>query len=187
MSDWFSIISTITAIVSIFLSNYLGRKATESQNKNAMLKERYMNFYVPIMKRMYTFNPKMFELGNLPGNMVFMDVVKTDVPEEFQDIAGKTESRQVNWVEEFIRENIQYATPDLLEIYYAHFRIREKSPEYDHWTTDLSERKNKMHEYDDLMFEHNRKLILQILEEAQLISATLELPNISKPLHDILK
>lgn len=180
-SDWLYLLSTVTAIASIFLSNYLGKKAAADTHHRDMLLERYRVFYVPIMTRMYSFNPQILSMKGLPGNMPFMDFVEEPIPDEFQDIEGKTRQVSKNWLHEFIKTHLQYVTPEAIEIYYDHFPIKASSPTIKfNGANQIS--KETMKEYEARVYINNRNLIVQILKEAEKISIEVELPDIAAPL-----
>lgn len=178
-SDWLYLISTVTAIVSIFLSNYLGRITTRKNNQRDMKVARYRDFYVPIMAKLYKFNPQIFFKGGMAGNIAFTQVIDEPIDKEFQDIAGKTRQLSKNWLHEYIRSNLQYATPEVLEIYYSSFPIHFTSPKY---SFSNSAEKNMYSAYEQRVYANNRDLTVQILKEASQISKEIQLPNIAEPL-----
>ena len=51
--NWWNLLSYIVPIISIFLSNYLGRRYAEKANIRKEMMNRYETAYVPFLKKLY--------------------------------------------------------------------------------------------------------------------------------------
>ncbi|GEN87204.1 hypothetical protein [Oceanobacillus sojae] len=96
IEHWVFLIATIVSIFSIYYSNYLGRKANFSEYKLNLEKDRYNNFYLPIIKHLYSFDSEHLKfnvttLGNLTGDL--------------------------NYLEKHIRSNFEYISPEVALLY----------------------------------------------------------------------
>lgn len=65
ISNWLYITSMIVSIVSIYISNALGRKAAEERFKRDQKIKRYNSLYVPLMNLLYDKKPDKYAFFNL--------------------------------------------------------------------------------------------------------------------------
>lgn len=96
IEHWMFLITITVSISSIFISNYLGRKATFEEYKFELKKERYNKFYLPIIKHLYS-----IDSSHLKFNVV-----------SFGNVAGDT-----NFLTKHIRDNFEHVSPEVASFY----------------------------------------------------------------------
>lgn len=96
IEHWVFLITIFVSVASIFISNYLGRKATFEEYKFNLKKERYNSFYLPIIKHLYS-----FDSAHLKFNVT-----------SYGNIAGDT-----NFLTKHIRDNFEYISPKVGSLY----------------------------------------------------------------------
>lgn len=148
--------TAIVSILSIFMANYLGRKSSFADYKQTNKEKRYLNFYVPIIKKLYSITKGHYSLNTfsiINGNFYYLT--------------------------HFIVENFELASTEIAEMYQVFYPIlSEGSRFYTAPEEYKSTFENDAIEAEKLFTE----LIEQILKEAIVLSKELGLPNIAQPL-----
>lgn len=96
IENWTFLFATVVSVFSIYYSNYLGRRANFSEYKVNLKKDRYNNFYLPIIKYLYSFDTEHLKfnvttLGNLTGDP--------------------------NYLAKHIRSNFEHISPEIATLY----------------------------------------------------------------------
>lgn len=96
IEHWMFLITILVSIASIYISNYLGRKAAFEEYKFNLKKERYNKFYLPIIKHLYSFDSLHLKFTVM----------------SFGNVAGDT-----NYLTKHIRDNFEHVSPEIASLY----------------------------------------------------------------------
>lgn len=80
--NWWNLLSYIVPIISIFLSNYLGRRYTEKANIRKEMMNRYETAYVPFLKKLYAghmFSDELLKSGAISSKGIFFNLISQNL------------------------------------------------------------------------------------------------------------
>lgn len=75
-NNWVQLISILTSVGAIFLSNYLGRKESERKNEYQQKVDRYNNLYIPVIRFLFQQELHNMVLTNIIGGNKFEDFLE---------------------------------------------------------------------------------------------------------------
>lgn len=67
-SAWISLAGIVVSFVSIFVSNWLGRKAAIAEMSNNQRLKRYQEYYIPFIKQIYNVKPHYWSFYDFRNN-----------------------------------------------------------------------------------------------------------------------
>lgn len=148
-------IPSIVALVSIFISNYLGRKAITADFKLKNLQVRYETFCIPVIKDLCSVPPDSFSLLK---------------------VASLVHAGDLYFLPKHIKSNLAYCNPKIISNY--HLLLSEITSAKRFYQTG-----DKKYEQNAINAEmYFSKIVLVILEDSIELSRQLQLPNIAEPL-----
>lgn len=157
------VISSIVSIVSIFISNWLGRKAVKANFQLDTKEKAYKNYYVPLMKLLISSNKESLTYYwfvaswyNAPG-----DLIKTTDP--FATL---------------MRNNLELLPPAIVKIV-SEYSVATSGASL--FFGESEYRENYRHNLvrSSELFD---EIIKKSLQEASILAKTLGYPNIAKPI-----
>lgn len=80
--NWWNLLSYIVPIISIFRSNYLGRRYAEKANIRKEMMNRYEKAYVPFIKKLYSghmFSDELLSSGSIESKGIFLDLITNNL------------------------------------------------------------------------------------------------------------
>lgn len=156
-------LSPFVSVISIFISNWLGRLSEKSKYRQLTLEKTYLNYYVPLMKFLATVNKE---------SMTFYWMVAAWY------LGPESSKSNAKLLSNLLRTNIELLPPKIVmkiskfsgavsgtEMFFGEGEYREN---YRHNLIEGSE-----------LFD---EIIIESLKEASTISKKLGYPNIAKPL-----
>lgn len=67
-SAWISLAGILVSFISVFMSNWLGRKAAVAEMSNNQKLKRYQEFYIPFIKQLYNVKPSYWSFYDFRNN-----------------------------------------------------------------------------------------------------------------------
>lgn len=67
-SAWISLVGIVVSFVSVFVSNWLGRKAAIAEMSNNQKLKRYQEYYIPFIKQIYNVKPRYWSFYDFRNN-----------------------------------------------------------------------------------------------------------------------
>lgn len=158
--DWIQLFAIFVSVIAIFISNYLGNRASLRQYKRQQVLERYNYFYVPFIKWFVHEEPDKHLLNNLIINNSFDD---------FSDL---------------IQSNIRYLGKKSIRQYYALISYNDFCVDKFTSQAESAPKSDLTAEKLNALFND---LVLSVLRESVHLAKELKLEPIGQPILDKYK
>ena len=169
--DWLQLISILTSISAIFISNFLGKMESRRKINHQLKVDRYNSFYVPFIN---------FFFSKEPTQLLFFNLI---INNEFDSL------------DNLIKENLKYLGDNSIKKYYllCNNGLPENKKMWQIFLRELKVIQNEKPKEDktikmsDEMWNSNVLFIdfvLEVLTESASLAKELGLSSISQPLID---
>lgn len=168
-AKWSATLSPYLAVLSVFISNWLGRRAVRAKVANEQKMIRYKSFYIPLIKKLYNVKP---------GRRSYYDLRSTLDPQTRKDCFAAFDDLLFDHME-FQGEQLPLKIVELevtAEDAYSDLQLAlhsrfDNAPSIDEAI--------KAVEKINLLFD---EIIIEALQESESLARTLSLEPISRPL-----
>lgn len=164
LAYWIPIfLSPLISVLSIFISNWLGRKSESRRYQLEIIDKSYKNYYIPLIKFLVTTNEES-------RTYYWLIAVLYDAPKPFK--------QNIDPLNKLLNKNLEYLPPNIVTLVSRYSTVTSESRLF---FGDEGYRENyrkNLIEASDLF----DKIIKASLKEASSISSKLGYPDISKPI-----
>lgn len=168
-AKWSAASSPWLAIISVFISNWLGRQTARAKVANEQKMIRYKSFYIPLIKKIYNVKPgrrSYYDLRSTLDPQTSKDCFAAFDDLLFDHMEFQGEQLPLKIVE--LEVNAENAYSDLQLALHSRF---DNAPSID----EAIEEVEKMNQLFD-------EIIIEALRESESLARTLSLEPISRPL-----
>lgn len=168
-AKWSATLSPYLAVLSVFISNWLGRRAVRAKVANEQKMIRYKSFYIPLIKKLYNVKPgrrSYYDLRSTLDPQTSKDCFAAFDDLLFDHMEFQGEQLPLKIVE--LEVNAENAYSDLQLALHSRF---DNAPSID----EAIEEVEKMNQLFD-------EIIIEALRESESLARTLSLEPISRPL-----
>lgn len=163
--DIITLIAPIVSVLSIFISNYLGRATNRQNHKYANAERTYSIFYIPLIKWLAPTNKNSMSYF---WTIAMLRVGPTQKPD---------------WLINHLTKNLEFALPYVASLY-QDYMVETGGAEafysFDGFRENYRKNASKASELFD-------KIVIASLEEASILSKKLGYPDTAKPILELFQ